>query len=349
MVGGRDQPERFCGDGGRPNLIHGVSLKVQSLIKLSFPLRPSTRDFRGARENMTAMRWPNGARLALSIVVNIEEGAELSLEAGDASNEFIYEAVEKVEGVRDLCMESHYEYGTRRGWGRIRAALRTHGARATLNACGRALAYSPWLAAEAVADGHEISSHGWRWERQVHMDEMQERSVIARAVEAITATSGTPPLGWHTRSATSPNTRRLLIEHGGFLYDSNAYNDDVPYMASDLGRDIVVLPYAFDTNDMRFQPGGGFIQGDDFAHYCIAAFDRLYAEGGDEPRMMSVGLHLRIIGRPGRIAGLEAFLKHAASKPGVWFARRDEIAHAWRKGLGLECWQPRPALSTFNV
>ncbi len=321
--------------------------KARTLIKLSFPLSPTDRDFRGHGDAPPAIRWPKGARLALSIVVNIEEGAELSLGAGDGSNEFIYEAIEKVEGVRDLCMESHYEYGTRRGWARIRAALKAHGAHATLNACGRALAFSPWLAAEAVADGHEISSHGWRWERQVHMTEAEERSVIARAVEAIDATSGTPPVGWHTRSATSANTRRLLIEHGGFLYDSNAYNDDMPHMASHEGRDLVVLPYAFDTNDMRFQPGGGFVQGDDFARYCIACFDRLHAEGADEPRMMSVGLHLRIIGRPARIAGLETFLAYAASKPGVWFARRDHIAHAWRDGLGLPRWQPRPALSAF--
>lgn len=321
--------------------------KAGTLIKLSFPLQTTDRDFRGYGPNPPAIRWPTAARLALSIVINIEEGAELSLGAGDAANESIYEAVEKVEGVRDLCMESHYEYGTRRGWGRIRAALKEHGVHATLNACGRALAYSPWLAAEAVADGHEVSSHGWRWERQVHMGEAEERTVIARAAEAIRSTSGADPVGWHTRSATSPNTRRLLIEHGGFLYDSNAYNDDMPSMVSHADRDLVVLPYAFDTNDMRFQPGGGFVHGDDFARYCIACFDRLYAEGADQPRMMSVGLHLRIIGRPARIAGLETFLKYAASKPAVWFARRDQIAHAWREGLGLDRWQPRPSLSEF--
>jgi allantoinase len=317
------------------------------LPKLSVPLHSTDRDFRGYGANPPPIRWPRDARLALSIVVNIEEGAELSLGSGDATNEFMYEAAEKVDGVRDLCMESHYEYGTRRGWGRIRSTLKAHAAHATLNACGRALALSPWLAAEAVADGHEVSSHGWRWERQVHMSEAEERQVIARAVDAIAATAGTPPVGWHTRSATSPKTRRLLIEHGGFLYDSNAYNDDLPYMVSQNGRDLVVLPYAFDTNDMRFQPGGGFVQGDDFARYCIACLDRLYAEGADEPRMMSVGLHLRIIGRPARIGGLETFLNHAASKPGVWFARRDEIAHAWRDGLGLARWQPRPPLSDF--
>ncbi len=310
-------------------------------------LPPTDRDFAGYRQSEPAIRWPNGARLAVSVVVNVEEGAELSLAAGDEANEFIYEAAERVEGVRDLCMESHYEYGTRRGWARIRKALKDHGVTATLNANGRALAYSPWIAEEAVADGHEISAHGWRWERHVHMDEATERRAIARTVAAIAAAAGKPPVGWHTRSATSPNTRRLLCEQGGFLYDSNAYNDDCPFMAEAGGREIVVLPYAFDTNDMRFQPGGAFVHAEDFARYCIAAFDRLYAEGAEGPRMLSIGLHLRIIGRPARIGGLEQLLTHMASKPGVWFARRDAIAHHWRRGLGLPAWSPRPPLTAF--
>jgi allantoinase len=301
-------------------------------------LPPSDRDFRGYAGTPPAVRWPNGARLALSLVVNVEEGAELSLSMGDETNEPAYEINEGVEGVRDLCMESHYEYGTRAGWPRIRQVLARHGVKATLNACGRAIAYSPWIAAQAVADGHEVAAHGWRWERHVHMSETQERAVIARTVAAIEAAAGTAPVGWHTRSAPSPNTRRLLAEHGGFLYDSNAYNDDLPYVVSVFGRPHVVLPYAFDTNDMRFSNSGGFIFGDDFARYCIDAFDRLYMEGMEAPRMMSIGLHLRIIGRPGRIMGLERFLAHTASKPGVWFARRDEIAHAWRAGIGLPQW-----------
>jgi peptidoglycan/xylan/chitin deacetylase (PgdA/CDA1 family) len=226
------------------------------------------------------------------------------------------------------------------GWTRVRDALARHGVAATLNACGRALAYSPWIAREAAAAGHEVSSHGWRWERHAHMAEEEERAVIARSVAAIAAAAGTPPVGWHTRSATSPNTRRLLVEHGGFLYDSNAYNDDAPYAVAVAGRPHVVLPYAFDTNDMRFHNGGGFVFAQDFARYCADAFDRLYEEGAGAPRMLSVGLHLRIIGRPGRIGGLERFLAHAASHPDVWFARRDAIAHAWRAMAGLPPWRP---------
>jgi peptidoglycan/xylan/chitin deacetylase (PgdA/CDA1 family) len=307
------------------------------------------RDFAGYRGQEPDIRWPGDARLAVSLVVNVEEGAELSLSMGDERNESIYEAVELVEGERDLCMESHFEYGTRAGWPRIRDVLAERGLQATLNANGRALALSPWIAEESVADGHEVASHGWRWERHVYMGEAEERRAIARAVEAITATAGTPPVGWHTRSATSVRTRALLVEQGGFLYDSNAYNDDLPYIEKVGDHDHVVLPYAFDTNDMRFFNRGGFTFGDDFARYCIDAFDRLYREGAAKPRMMSVGLHLRIIGRPARIGGLERFLDYAASRPGVWFARRDAIAHHWRKGLGLPEWQPRPASSEFEL
>jgi allantoinase len=312
-------------------------------------LPPTARIFRGYGGNPPAVRWPGGARLAVSIVVNVEEGAELSLAMGDERNETIYEVVNRIEGAPDLCMESHFDYGTRAGWPRIRAALKRLGVKATMNCCGRAIAYSPWLAQEAIADGHEISSHGWRWEQQSHMDEAHERAVIANAVAVLAAAVGTPPVGWHTRSSPSVNTRRLLVEHGGFLYDSNAYDDDIPYTVDIQDRSHVVLPYAFDTNDMRFFNSYAFVQGDDFARYCIAAFDRLYEEGGTAPRMMSIGLHLRIIGRPGRIGGLETFLAHAAAKPGVWFARRDEIAHAWRAGIGLPQWRPAPALSAFPM
>ena len=312
-------------------------------------LPPTDRDFRGYGSNPPDVKWPGGARLAVSVVVNVEEGAELSLSMGDERNEPIYEVVDHIDRVPDLCMESHFGYGTRAGWPRIRAILKRYGVHATMNCCARSVAYSPWLAKEAVADGHEISSHGWRWERQAHMSEAEERGVIAKSVASLADAAGTPPVGWHTRSATSVNTRRLLVEHGGFLYDSNAYDDDIPYVLDVAGRKHVVLPYAFDTNDMRFFNSYAFVHGDDFARYCIAAFDRLYAEGATAPRMMSVGLHLRIIGRPGRIGGLETFLAHAASRPGVWFARRDAIAHAWRAGVGLPAWQPAAPLTPFPL
>jgi peptidoglycan/xylan/chitin deacetylase (PgdA/CDA1 family) len=305
------------------------------------------RDFAGYRDRPPAIRWPGGARLAVSVVVNIEEGAELSIGDGDARNESIYEAVEEVQGHRDLCMESHFEYGPRAGWPRIRAVLARRGVVATLNACGRALERTPWIAAEAMADGHEVAGHGWRWERHVDMDEATERRAIARTVAAITKAAGMPPRGWHTRSATSARTRDLLLEQGGFLYDSNAYNDDLPYVVAGPAGPHVVLPYAFDTNDMRFFNRGGFTFGADFARYCCDAFDWLYAEGATAPRMLSIGLHTRMIGRPGRIGGLEQFLDHALAHEGVWFATRAQIAEAWREGLGLPRWTPRPCPPDF--
>ncbi len=291
--------------------------------------------------------WLDGDRLAVSIVVNVEEGAQLSIARGDARNEGVYEVVEEVTGVPDPCMDSHFDYGAGIGWARIREVLRSRGVPATLNACGRALMENPHIARDAVTDGHEISAHGWRWETHAHMSETEERRAIGRAVAAIRETAGRPPVGWHTRSATSINTRRLLLEQGGFLYDSNAYNGDAPYTVRLAERTHVVLPYAFDTNDMRFQRNGGFVFAEDFARYCIAAFDRLYAEGADAPRMLSIGLHLRIIGRPARIGGLEAALDHMSARPGVRFMTRAEIARAWRVAQGLPVWEPRPPISDF--
>jgi allantoinase len=274
-------------------------------------------------------RWPGGARLALSLVLNFEEGAELSIARGDERNESVYEAVEEISGAPDLCMESHFAYGIQEGWPRIRRLLRQYGVTVTVSACGRAALFHPWLIREAVADGHEIAAHGWRWERHAGMAEGEERAVIARTARTLEEIAGTAPLGWHTRSGTSVNTRRLLVEHGGFLYDSNDYDADVPRIHDMAGRRHVILPYAFDTNDMRFYNGGGFVQAEDFSRYCLGALDCLLAESDERPRILSVGLHLRIIGRPGRIAGLHNFLEQASQRDGVWFARRCDIAHAW--------------------
>jgi peptidoglycan/xylan/chitin deacetylase (PgdA/CDA1 family) len=167
------------------------------------------------------------------------------------------------------------------------------------------------------------------------MPEATERAVIAATVATLGAAAGTPPVGWHTKSAPSVNTRRLVVEAGGFLYDSDAYDDDLPRMVEVAGNPHVVLPYAFDTNDMRFAPGQGFVQPEDFSRYCIGAFDQLLREGRRAPKMLSVGLHLRTIGRPGRIAGLEQLLDHVTRRPGVWIARRMDIARHWRARMGI--------------
>ncbi|MBL8702344.1 MAG: polysaccharide deacetylase family protein [Alphaproteobacteria bacterium] len=287
------------------------------------------RDFRGYGDAPPPVRWPDDAHVAVSIVVNVEEGAELSIADGDERNESVYEAREEVVGAPDPCLESHYGYGPRAGYRRIVDALARHQVPATFSCCGRAAARAPWLVADAVAQGHEASCHGWRWERHAGMSEDHERAVIARTHDAVAKAAGTAPVGWHTRSASTPNTRRLLVEHGGFLYDSDAYDDDVPYLVGVGSRRHLVLPYAFDTNDMRFQPGGGFVQGEDFLRYCLAAFDRLRREGAQAPRMMSIGLHLRIIGRPARIDALERLLAAIRARGGAWFATRAQIARHW--------------------
>ena len=292
------------------------------------------RDFRGYGGTPPDPRWPGQARLAVSLVLNVEEGAELSRSMGDERNEGRYEVVDEVVGAVDPCMESHFEYGTRAGYWRLMALLEGFGVPATVSACARALEQSPWLARDALGRGHEVACHGYRWETHAAMPEEVERDVIARSVETITRVAGVRPVGWHTRSASSVNTRRLLVEEGGFLYDSDAYDDDLPYLVEVGGRPHVVLPYSFDTNDMRFQ-GGGFTLARDFATYVTDAFDWLWREGATAPKMLSIGLHLRIIGRPGRIAGLEQVLAHVTGREGVWTARRADIARHWRALHGL--------------
>lgn len=295
----------------------------------------NTRDFAGYGAKPPNPRWPNGARVAVSFVVNVEEGAEFSITDGDDRNEGIYESTDLISDAPDPCQDSHYEYGTRVGYWRVMEELARQGAVATMNICGRAIERSPWLARDALARGHELSCHGWRWESHAGMDEKQERAAIARTVEIITNATGVRPVGWHTRSAASVNTRRLLLEHGGFIYDSDAYCDDLPFFVSVGERRHLVLPYSFDTNDMHFHQGNQrFVTADDFANYVIAAYDRLWQEGAESPRMLSIGLHLRMIGRPARIGAIETMLHHFAKRGETWIARRDAIAHHWIEQFG---------------
>ena len=287
------------------------------------------RDFIGYGRDKPAARWPGDNRVAVSFVVNFEEGSEYSMSDGDDRNEAIYEVEHRLVGAPDLCLDSHFEYGARAGWWRVMDAFDGHGVKATVSACGRAVERTPMLARDALARGHEVAAHGWRWESHAGMSEDVERERIARTVAAIQAATGVRPVGWHTRSASSLNTRRLLLEEGGFLYDSDAYNDDLPYTLSDGDRRHVVMPYAFDTNDMQFQNTNRFRGAADFAEYVLEAFECLHREGAEAPKMMSVGLHLRMIGRPGRIGALERILSAMRAKGGAWIARRDEIARHW--------------------
>lgn len=291
------------------------------------------RDFEGYGDHPPDMRWPQGAGLAVSVVLNVEEGAELSLASGDERNEAVHEVTQEVHGAPDLCLASHYEYGTRIGYRRIAEVAAQAGLPMTLNACARSLIGLPWLAQDAVARGHEICSHGWRWEAHAGMEEAQERALIARCHGEIARVAGAAPVGWHTKSSPSVNTRRLLVEHGGFLYDSDAYNDDLPYYVDVGGKPHLVLPYAFDTNDMRFHGDQAFVKASDFADYVIDSFDWLLEESHHRPKMMSIGLHLRIMGRAGRIAGLQTVLGHMQQRGGVWLARRDAIARHWLQAV----------------
>jgi peptidoglycan/xylan/chitin deacetylase (PgdA/CDA1 family) len=206
--------------------------------------------------------------------------------------------------------------------------LDEYGVKTTVSSCGRAVERSPDLARDAIRRGHEISAHGWRWESHAGMAEDAERASIARTVAAIRDVTGKRPLGWHTRSATSPHTRRLLVEEGGFLYDSDAYSDDLPFFVPVAGRRHLVLPYAFDTNDMHFFHTQRF-SGMDFADYVTDAFDWLNREGVRAPKMMSIGLHLRMIGRPGRMKALDRILKHVTGAGTAWIAPRADIARHW--------------------
>jgi peptidoglycan/xylan/chitin deacetylase (PgdA/CDA1 family) len=293
------------------------------------------RDFRGYGGRPPHPQWPGGARVAVSVVLNFEEGAELTISGGDERNEPTHEVVAEVQGFPDPCMESHYEYGTRAAYWRIMDVLERHGVTCTVSSCGRAVAASPWLVQDAHRRGHEISCHGWRWEQHYHMGIDEERSAIGKTVEAITAATGVRPVGWHTKSASSVNTRRLLAREFDFLYDSDAYNDDLPYFVDVEGHRHLVIPYSFDTNDMRFLYGNDRVKlGTEFSAYVIDAFEWLWREGASAPKMMSIGVHLRRTGRPGRIGGLDRVLEHMRERGGVWFAPRRDIARHWIDRFG---------------
>jgi peptidoglycan/xylan/chitin deacetylase (PgdA/CDA1 family) len=285
------------------------------------------RDLVGYANRPPAVAWPNRARVAVSFVLNFEEGAEFSVADGDARNESVYEVIDPRTGW-DPCIDSHFEYGTRAAWWRIADTFARHDAPMTVSACGRAVERSPWLAQDAVARGHELSAHGWRWESHAGMAPEREAADMDACIRTFEAVCGQRPVGWHTRSACTPDTRRLLAERG-FLYDSDAYNDDLPYYVRVAGQPHLVLPYAFDTNDMRFFDSHAYVRGSDFADYAIDAFDALLAESRETPRMLSVGLHTRIIGRPGRIEGLRQLTRHIAQRGGAWCATREQIARHW--------------------
>lgn len=289
-----------------------------------------TRDFIGYADTPPDARWPGGARVAVNFVINYEEGGELNVLEGDPGSEERLSdvAVTSRPGRRDLNIEQSYEYGARVGYWRLLRAFTDRGLQATVNLVGRAGEHNP-VALRAMLDaGFDIQLHGWRWIDYDTLSEDEERALIARGVAQAVALTGRPPLGYYA-GMPSINTRRLVVEHGGFLYDSDCYNDDLPYWSPDYPG-LLLMPYSLDTNDSRFQRTfGGYQVADDFATYLRDAYDVLHAEGAHRPQMLTVGLHARLIGRPGRIAGLYRLLDHIARRGGAWICRRDEIALHW--------------------
>jgi allantoinase len=290
------------------------------------------RDMIGYGAHPPHAQWPDGARIALQIVVNYEEGAENSILHGDpASETFLSDIVgaQPFIGKRHMSMEWLYEYGSRAGFWRLMRLFQRRKIPVTFFAVAMALERNPDAARAMIEGGHEIASHGWRWIDYRDVDEATEREHIHRAIASIEKLTGQRPLGWYT-GRTSENTQRLVAEDGGFLYDADSYADDLPYWVKVGTTDHLIVPYTLDANDMRFATAQGFNSGDQFFAYLRDSFDVLYAEGAESPKMMSVGLHCRLAGRPGRFAALERFLDHVAKHDKVWICRRVDIARHWR-------------------
>ncbi|MFY1638222.1 polysaccharide deacetylase family protein [Solwaraspora sp. WMMB335] len=286
------------------------------------------RDLVGYGRRPPVVRWPHDARVAVSIVVNYEEGSERSFDR-DGMNEGLGEVPRRVDGpYRDLATESVYEYGSRVGVHRLLRLFDRYGVAATFFAAAEALEANPEVCAALRDSGHEVCAHGWRWAEEWTLDVDAQREAITHAVRSIEATCGQRPVGWYSRWMPSVDTRRLLVEEGGFRYDSNAYNDDLPYFVHVGEVPFLVVPYSLTFNDSRHTYGQLTAAGD-FFDECRRGFDYLWEEGDRTPRMMSIGVHPRLIGQPSRTSALRDFIDHVQTKGGGWFARRREIAEIW--------------------
>jgi allantoinase len=300
------------------------------MIDSSYP-----RDLAGYGRTPPNPQWPGRARVAVQFVLNYEEGGENCVLHGDEGSERFLSEIVGAESfpARHLSMESIYEYGSRAGVWRILREFERRGLPMTIFGVGMALQRSPEVAAAFVELGHEIAAHGWRWIHYQDMDEVTEKEHLELCVEVIRELTGSAPLGWYT-GRDSPNTRRLVVEHGGFAYDSDYYGDDLPFWTEVERSDgqtkpHLVVPYTLDTNDMRFATPQGFNTGEHFFNYLRDAFDVLYEEGEESPKMLSVGLHCRLMGRPGRFRALQRFLDYIEKHDRVWVCRRIDIANHW--------------------
>jgi allantoinase len=291
------------------------------------------RDLIGYGETPPDPRWPGGALIAVNFNLNVEGGGESTLANGDDESEGMLNdiGVATQRGRRVPLVESVFEYGSRRGAWRVLEVLREFGVKASILGGARALEQNPALAKAFVAQGHEIVSHGYRWIDYGAVAEDVERDHIRNAVDILTRLTGTRPIGWMT-GRPGPNTRRLLVEAGGFLYDRDSLNDELPYWLNVGGGPHLVIPYSYEANDNRFNENSGFSTADDFFTYMRDAFDVLYREGQrGSPKLLSIGLHDRLIGRPGRCQGLIKLLDYMRGVDKIWFATGADIAHHWRK------------------
>ncbi|WP_372375257.1 allantoinase PuuE [Xanthomonas axonopodis pv. cajani] len=288
----------------------------------------AARDLVGYGATPPAAQWPGGARIAVQFVINYEEGAENCVLNGDAGSEaFLSEMVgaQAHAGARAMAMESLYEYGSRAGFWRLHRLFTARNVPVTVFGVAQALASNPDAVAAMQAAQWEIASHGLRWIDYQHVDEATERAHIAEAIAVHTRVTGSRPLGWY-QGRTSPNTARLIAEEGGFVYDADSYADDVPYYDGRHGRAQLIVPYTLDANDMKFVAYNGFADGEPFFGYLRDSFEQLRSEGG---RMLSIGLHGRIVGRPARAAALARFVDHVLASGDAWIARRIDIARHW--------------------
>jgi allantoinase len=290
------------------------------------------RDMMGYGATPPQAEWPGNARIAVQFVINYEEGGENCILHGDTASEaFLSEIMgaQPLPGVRHMNMESISEYGSRAGFWRLHRLFTTRRIPVTVYGIAMALERNPAAVEAMLTAGWEIASHGYRWIDYQYVAEEVEREHLHRAIAIHTRVTGSRPLGWYT-GRCSPNTRKLVVAEGGFLYDADSYADDLPYWVTDYGQPHLVIPYTLDTNDMRFATTQGFNSGEQFFTYLKDAFDVLYAEGESTPKMLSVGLHCRLAGRPARAAALARFVDYVHSHDRVWLCRRLDIAQHWR-------------------
>ena len=290
------------------------------------------RDMIGYGSKEPKVVWPNNAKLALQIVLNYEEGGENNILHGDKHSETFLSEIIGAQAFKDrhINMESMYEYGSRRGFWRLHKLFQEKKIPITIFGVAMALERNPEVC-EAIKNGnYEIACHGWRWIDYQNVKKSTEKKDMKLAIKTIKKIFGKRPLGWYT-GRCSPNTRGLIFDDGGFLYDSDSYSDDLPYWEYKKNKKQLIIPYTLDNNDMRFATNQGFNSGDQFYTYLKDSFDTLYEEGKTNPKMMSVGLHCRLIGRPGRIQSLKKFLDYALKFNDVWICKRIDIANHWIK------------------